>query len=82
MSAEQADDVLRQIQQKLEKGQEVSTKDCTFLSSLKKYWEHQLKLLRGYEKDKSKREENEQIISGWIHDIHEFLMDLPENESS
>lgn len=46
-----------------------------FFSNLQKYWEHQLKLLHGYEKDKNKLRENEQIITNWINDIYEFLAD-------
>ena len=79
VSAEQADDILRQLQQKLERRQEFNANDFTFLSDLKKYWEHQLKLLRGYEKDKNKLKEKEQIITSWIRDIHAFLTDVSQN---
>lgn len=73
MSAEQANDILRQVQLKLEQRQGLSAKDRTFFSKLQEYWEHQLKLLRGYEKNKDKLEENAQIITGWINDIDDFL---------
>ncbi len=73
MSAEQADDILRQLQHKLERRQEFDLKDRMFFSKLQKYWEHQLKLLRGYEKDKNKLKQNEQTITNWINDIMMIL---------
>lgn len=73
MSAEQANDILRQVQHKLEQRQGLNAKDRMFFSKLKEYWEHQLKLLRGYERNKDKLEENAQIITSWINDIDEFL---------
>ena len=79
ISTEQADDVLRQLQHKLERRQEFDLNDRMFFSKLQEYWEHQLKLLRGYEKDKNKLKENEQIITKWINDICEFLADWPNN---
>ncbi|MDF2921113.1 MAG: short-chain dehydrogenase/reductase [Paenibacillaceae bacterium] len=75
LSAEQAIDSLRQFRSKLENGGELEQEDRIFFEKLKGYWEHQLQLLRGYEKNKVKLEENTQIIMGWINDIHEFLAD-------
>lgn len=75
LSAEQASDTLRQLRSKLENRWALEQKDRTFFEKLKGYWEHQLQLLRGYEKDKAKLEENAEIIIGWINDIHEFLID-------
>lgn len=75
LSVEQATDTLRQLRSKLENGQKLEQNDRVFFEKLKGYWEHQLQLLRGYEKDKIKLEENTQIILGWIKDIHEFLAD-------
>ncbi len=73
LSTEQASDVLRQIRNRLVSGQGLQPKDRAFLEKLKGYWEHQLRLLHGYEKDKVKLEENAQIIKGWINDIRDFL---------
>ena len=50
-------------------------KDRNMLDSLRQYWEHQLKLLRGYEKNPAKLDENVRIIEGWIGDIVRFLGD-------
>lgn len=75
LSAEQAADTLRQLRSKLENRRELENKDRAFIEKLKEYWEHQLQLLRGYEKSKAKLEENTQIIIGWINDIREFLVD-------
>jgi len=73
MSAEQAKNFLDQVQHNLEQRKDLNTKERTFFSKLQGYWEHQLKLLRGYEKSKDKLKENEQIILSWINDIHDFL---------
>lgn len=73
LSAEQASDTLRQIRNRLESRQGLQQKDRAFLEKLKGYWEHQLRLLYGYEKDKVKLEENAKIIKGWINDICDFL---------
>lgn len=75
LSAEQAADTFRQLRSKLENRRELENKDRAFIEKLKEYWEHQLQLLRGYEKSKAKLEENTQIIIGWINDIREFLVD-------
>ncbi len=45
-----------------------------FFEKLKEYWNHQLKLLQGYEKSKNKLQENSQIISGWISDIENLIV--------
>lgn len=73
MSAEQAKDFLDQVQHNLEQRKDLTVKERTFFSKLQGYWEHQLKLLRGYEKSQDKLKENEQIILSWINDIHDFL---------
>lgn len=73
MSAEQAKNFLDQVQHNLEQRKDLNAKERTFFSKLQGYWEHQLKLLRGYEKSKDKLKENEQIILSWINDIHDFL---------
>lgn len=71
--AEQAYDFLRQVHLKLKQYQALDSRDYMFFSKLEQYWEHQLKLLRGYEKDKKKLKENEIIIKNWIKDIRKFL---------
>lgn len=43
--------------------------DKVFFEKLNNYWKHQLKLLQGYQKDKSKLEEQSKIIKEWISDI-------------
>ncbi len=40
------------------------------------YWKHQLKMMQGYEKDKSKLAENTTVIQGWISDIELLLTHL------
>lgn len=47
--------------------------DKALLEKLKKYWEHQLKLLQGYQKDPKKQEEHSKIIKEWISDIENLL---------
>ncbi len=47
----------------------LSTDDYKLLETLILYWEHQYQLLQGFEKDKEKRQENSNIINGWILDI-------------
>lgn len=75
LSPEQATDTFRQLRNKLESRQKLEQRDQVFFVKLKGYWEHQLQLLRGYETNKEKSEENTQIILQWIKDIHEFLAD-------
>ena len=43
-------------------------------ASLKRYYEHQLKLLQGYEKNPEKLRENSDIIRGWISEVQECLL--------
>lgn len=43
------------------------------VSKLKAYYEHQIDLLSGYEKDPKKLQENVAIITGWIADIQRVL---------
>lgn len=73
LSAEQAADVLGQLRANIEHLQGIDSKQRDFFEKLKVYWEHQLQLLRSYEKDKAKLEENTGIITGWIQDICDFL---------
>ena len=41
--------------------------------ALAEYYEHQLKLLKGYEKDPAKLEENSKIIIGWMDDVKQMI---------
>ena len=42
------------------------------LEKLAGYWEHQIELLKGYEKDPAKAEEHSRLIKGWSDCITEF----------
>jgi len=75
VSPEQAALTLRQLSGKLKNLRDLDQKDREFIRKLKEYWEHQLRLLQGYEKNLAKLEENTQIILGWIKDIEDFLAD-------
>jgi len=73
LSAEQALESLQRMSDSLSGGQYNAEKDGAFLANLKRYWEHQLKLMQGYEKNPEKLAENTRIIEGWIDDIQQFL---------
>jgi len=74
MPAGQVQDKLRQINTAVHSSSFRSlTEAGDFLVLLRKYWERQLKLLNGYEKNRQKLEENTRIISGWIADISRIL---------
>jgi hypothetical protein len=48
----------------------------TDFEKLKEYYEHQLKLLQGFEKDPVKLKENSDIMKGWISDIEKICESL------
>lgn len=73
LSAEQALETLQRISDSLSGGRYDAQKDGAFLTSLERYWEHQLKLMQGYEKNPTKLMENTRIIEGWIQEIRNFL---------
>ena len=73
LSAEQAVQQLRQMDGRLAAGEGLGLADRQFLEKLQTYWQHQLALLKGYEKDKQKLEQNTQIITGWVGDIAALL---------
>jgi len=73
LSAEQALESLQRLSDSLSGGLYDAQKDGAFLANLKRYWEHQLKLMQGYEKNPAKLAENTLIIEGWIDDIVQFL---------
>ena len=72
LSADQTLDKLKVIEKNIENLQDVS-EELPFFGKLKEYWQRQLKLLQGFEKDKEKLERNTQIILSWIDDIENFL---------
>lgn len=75
LSAEQAYDKLKLINSTVQQGEfQILSSEKIFFHQLKKYWNHQLKLLNGYEKNKVKLEKNTEIIKGWILDIEKILM--------
>jgi NAD(P)-dependent dehydrogenase (short-subunit alcohol dehydrogenase family) len=73
LSAEQALDELKTANNIHQGNFELHFNEKAFFEHLKEYWEHQLKLLQGYEKNKNKLNENTQIIKGWISDIENVL---------
>lgn len=73
LSAEQALESLQRLSDSLSGGQYDVQKDGAFLANLKRYWEHQLKLMQGYEKNPVKLAENTRIIESWIDDIQQLL---------
>ena len=75
ISTDQAQEALLRITNVIADGSAVKQKDRAMLELLRQYWQHQLKLLRGYEKNPAKLAENERIIDGWIGDITSFLGD-------
>ena len=75
ISTDQAQENLQRMAEAISGGTAVSQKDRNMLDSLRQYWEHQLKLLRGYEKNPAKLDENVRVIEGWIDDIVRFLGD-------
>ena len=75
ISTDQAQENLQRMAEAISGGTAVSQKDRNMLDSLRQDWEHQLKLLRGYEKNPAKLDENVRIIEGWIDDIVRFLGD-------
>ena len=72
LTADQTLDKLKVIEKNIENLQDVS-EELPFFGKLKEYWQRQLKLLQGFEKDKEKLERNTQIILSWIDDIENFL---------
>lgn len=73
LSAEQALQQLQQLSGRFAAGEGLGLADRQFLQKLQAYWQHQLALLKGYEKDKQKLEQNTQIITGWAGDIAALL---------
>ncbi len=69
ISADTANEKLRDML--LEKANPCSDKQ--FFDNLKRYWEHQLELLSGFEKDPEKLAENTGFLKMWISDIENLF---------
>lgn len=61
------------LQKEIDDGIELQSIPKKLFEKLLHYWEHQLKLLRGFEKDKQKFKEYSQAIREWISDIQMLL---------
>ena len=74
LSADQALEKLKEMGQRIAQGDlGFTAPDKEFLLKLKEYWNHQLNLLQGYQKDAAKREEQTKILKEWISDIERLL---------
>lgn len=75
LSSEQAYNKIKMVNNNIQCGDyQDLLSERMFFERLEEYWRHQLKLLQGYEKNKNKRQENTQIIEGWIMDIEKILV--------
>lgn len=73
-SAEQAFEKLKAINTEIQNGNyQILSVERAFLEKLRDYWGHQLKLLKGYEKNPEKLKENSLVIEGWISDIEKVI---------
>jgi len=64
------------IQNLMEQGEFASLrKKKNLFISLEKYYEHQYKLLQGYEKDVKKLKDNSQVILSWIEEL-QIIIDI------
>jgi len=73
-SAEQVLEKLKGLYDAIQKDNfQYNTLDRASFEKLKNYWNHQLKLLQGYQKDKNKLAEHSKIIEEWISDIDLLL---------
>lgn len=61
------------LQKEIESGIEPRNISQNLFEKLLNYWQHQLQLLRGFEKDERKFAEYSQAISEWISDIQMLL---------
>ena len=64
-----ADEVYSMMKNMEKSSGRLSADDYKLLEALILYWEHQYKLLQGFEKNREKLRENSDIINGWIADI-------------
>lgn len=72
MSADAVQKEFIQIKERIEHNEEL-TISIKLFEKLLHYWEHQLKLLQGFEKDKERLAEYSQAIREWIFDIQTLL---------
>ncbi|SHI12957.1 NAD(P)-dependent dehydrogenase, short-chain alcohol dehydrogenase family [Sporobacter termitidis DSM 10068] len=73
-SADDMKNTLEQMAHALERGDfSAPRRFSRDLALLKTYYEHQHKLLQGYEKDPKKLKENSDIITGWVRDLESAL---------
>lgn len=76
ISAEQAENKLIEISSQSYSSISFLVQEKSFFTNLSAYWNRQLKLLQGYEKDKNRLIENSSIIQEWISDIDYLLFIL------
>lgn len=74
-SAEQALETLRAMDARVQSGEcTLSAPETAFLSKLKGYWQHQLQLLQGFQKNKTLLEEQSRSINQWIADLDALIL--------
>ncbi len=74
LSAEQVKEKLERMDTALSRGDSKPVRaEKELLVLLLAYYEHQMKLMKGYEKDPAKVEENTKIINGWIEDLENTI---------
>lgn len=76
VSADKVHNVFLEIKQKLSSKNELENSYKSTFEKLKVYWEHQLDLLQGFEKDPAKLKENSFEIKKWIADLELFINEL------
>ncbi len=76
LSADQFKNEMENIRNLMEQREFASLrKKKKLFISLKKYYEHQYKLLQGYEKDAKKLKDNSQVILRWIEEL-QIIIDI------
>ncbi len=73
VSADMVQDDLLKIKEQLNNSLKITNISRDLFVKLQSYWEHQLQLLQGYEKDPNKLIEKNKIIAEWIYDIKTLL---------
>lgn len=73
MSADAVQKEFCNLKTEIGNGEQPRSFSRTLFEKLLNYWQHQLKLLQGFEKDKDKLAEHSQIICEWISDIQMLL---------
>jgi len=73
VSADMVQDDLLKIKKQLNNSLKITNISRDLFIKLQSYWEHQLQLLQGYEKDPNKLIEKNKIIAEWIYDIKTLL---------